>query len=69
MIASEVSLESVLNNGEQYTKDGKRTVLKADIVYQSNSNHLYKTDSLGRIVTVEGKLELGSGKRNEYAQK
>lgn len=42
-----------VNYGEQYTKDG----------------HTYKTDSKGRISSCESKLQLGEGKRNNYAQK
>jgi len=58
----------VLMDGSQYTKSGRMTVLKSDITYATDSGHIYTTDSLGRIDSVEGKLTLADGTRNEYAQ-
>lgn len=58
-----------LMDGAQYTKVGRIKALKPNISYKSTGGHLYKTDSLGRIDSVEGTLKLGAGKRNDYAQK
>ncbi|WP_281278088.1 DNA/RNA non-specific endonuclease [Peribacillus cavernae] len=37
--------------------------------YITEVGYTYTTDSVGRISTVEGKLELGKAKRNIHAQK
>ncbi|MEK4628247.1 DNA/RNA non-specific endonuclease [Solibacillus sp. FSL R7-0682] len=55
--------------GDHYTKDGRRKVLKENVVYTTKEGHTYKTDSKGRILSCEGNLELGKGKRNNHAQK
>ncbi len=59
----------ILLGGEQFTRKGKIKSLKPNISYKSSGGHIYKTDSLGRIDSVEGTLKLGKGKRNDYAQK
>ncbi|WP_260285007.1 DNA/RNA non-specific endonuclease [Peribacillus aracenensis] len=55
--------------GKHYTRERMKKVLKPNIEYTSPSGHLYKTDEKGRITSVEGSLDLGSGKRNNYAQR
>ncbi len=58
-----------LMNGAQYTKIGRIKTLKPNISYKTTSGYLYKTDSLGRIDSVEGTLKLGKGNINKHAQK
>ncbi|KEO81578.1 DNA/RNA non-specific endonuclease [Tumebacillus flagellatus] len=53
--------------GEQYTREGRKKVLKPNNQYESNG-YLYTTDDQGRIVKVEGELDFGTAKRNKYAQ-
>jgi predicted ribonuclease toxin of YeeF-YezG toxin-antitoxin module len=55
--------------GKHYTRERMKKVLKPNIEYTSPGGHLYKTDEKGRITSVEGSLDLGSGKRNNYAQR
>ncbi|MFJ7744771.1 DNA/RNA non-specific endonuclease [Peribacillus sp. NPDC097295] len=55
--------------GQHYTRDKMKKVLKPNIEYTSPGGHVYKTDEKGRISSVEGSLDLGSGKRNKYAQR
>lgn len=40
-----------------------------NVEYKTSEGHRYTTDDKGRISSAEAKLELGSGKRNQYAQK
>jgi predicted ribonuclease toxin of YeeF-YezG toxin-antitoxin module len=58
-----------VNYGDQYTRDGRKKVLKPNVEYTTPAGHTYRTDDKGRIVSAEGKLELGDGKRNNHAQK
>ncbi|WP_164515182.1 DNA/RNA non-specific endonuclease [Paenibacillus lentus] len=58
-----------VNYGDQYTKDGRKKVLKPDVEYTSKEGYNYRTDSHGRVSHVEGELKLGDGKRNGYAQR
>lgn len=55
--------------GEQFTKKDGKKVLKPNVTYTTPEGYTYKTDNLGRIVSAEGTLELGDGKRKPYAQK
>ena len=55
--------------GEQFTKKDGKKVLKPNVTYTTLERYTYKTDDLGRIISVEGTLELGEGKRNAYAQR
>ncbi|MDO7270238.1 DNA/RNA non-specific endonuclease [Shouchella clausii] len=55
--------------GDQYTRNGRKKVLKSNVEYTSKEGYNYKTDSQGRINSAEGTLNLGDGKRNNYAQK
>jgi hypothetical protein len=55
--------------GDQYTKVGRKKVLKPNVEYTSKEGYNYKTDAHGRINIAEGTLKLGDGKRNNYAQK
>ncbi|KWW22257.1 hypothetical protein AS888_13365 [Peribacillus simplex] len=55
--------------GKHYTRERMKKVLKPNIEYTSPGGHVYKTDEKGRITSVEGSLDLGSGKRNNYAQR
>ncbi|MED3687910.1 DNA/RNA non-specific endonuclease [Peribacillus butanolivorans] len=55
--------------GKHYTRERMKKVLKPNIEYSSPGGHVYKTDEKGRITSVEGSLDLGSGKRNNYAQR
>jgi len=55
--------------GEQFTKKDGKKALKPNITYTTPEGYTYKTDDLGRIVSCEGTLQLGDGKRKPYAQK
>ncbi|MBD1382630.1 T7SS effector LXG polymorphic toxin [Metabacillus arenae] len=55
--------------GEHYTRESRRKVLKPNIQYSSKEGYVYKTDDKGRIVSCEGKLNLGNAKRNNHAQR
>ncbi|MEK4011586.1 DNA/RNA non-specific endonuclease [Peribacillus sp. FSL M8-0224] len=55
--------------GKHYIRERMKKVLKPNIEYTSPGGHVYKTDEKGRITSVEGSLDLGSGKRNNYAQR
>ncbi len=55
--------------GEQFTKKDRKKVLKPNITYTTPEGYTYKTDELGRIVSCEGTLELGAGKRKAHAQR
>lgn len=37
--------------------------------YETPQGYRYKINSEGEITKVEGQLQLGEGKRNEYAQR
>ncbi len=56
-------------DGNQYTKVDRLKTLKPDITYQTPGGHLYKTDSLGRINSVEGSLESVTASRSTYSQR
>jgi hypothetical protein len=58
-----------VRNGEHYTRDGQRKVLKPNVEYTTPEGYTYRTDDKGRIISAEGKLNLGEGKRNNHAQK
>ena len=60
---------TVVEYGEQFTKDGRRKVLKPNVQYSTPEGYTYKTDELGRIVSCEGTLKKGVAERNKYAQK
>ena len=60
---------TVVKYGEQFTKDGRRKVLKPNVQYTTPEGYTYKTDKLGRIASCEGTLEKGLAKRKPYAQK
>ena len=55
--------------GKHYTRERMKKVLKSNIEYTSPGGQVYKTDEKGRITSVEGSLDLGNGKRNNYAQR
>ncbi|SIT87182.1 Predicted ribonuclease, toxin component of the YeeF-YezG toxin-antitoxin module [Edaphobacillus lindanitolerans] len=55
--------------GKQYTWKNRKKVLRSNVEYVDPNGYKYRTDELGRIKSVEGKLSLGQGKRNQYAQK
>ncbi|MDQ7864192.1 hypothetical protein RCO48_33185 [Peribacillus frigoritolerans] len=42
-----------------------KKVLKPNIEYTFPGGHVYKTDEKGRITSVEGSLDLGSGKTKQ----
>lgn len=54
--------------GEQIVKEKGKKVLQKNITYTSAEGYKYVTDDMGRISSVEAKLQLGQGKRNPYAQ-
>jgi hypothetical protein len=58
-----------VNYGEHYTRDGRRKVLKPNVEYTTPAGYTYRTDDKGRIVSAEGKLNLGEARRNNHAQK
>ncbi|WP_025150772.1 DNA/RNA non-specific endonuclease [Bacillus sp. H1a] len=55
--------------GDQFTKEKRKKVLKPDVEYTSKEGYTYTTDSEGRVASCEGSLQLGDGKRNNYAQR
>ncbi|URZ02834.1 DNA/RNA non-specific endonuclease [Clostridium felsineum] len=55
--------------GNQYTRLSGKKVLKPNCEYTTKEGYKYKTNSLGDIEEVEGKLKLGDGKRSLYAQR
>jgi predicted ribonuclease toxin of YeeF-YezG toxin-antitoxin module len=55
--------------GDQFTREGRRKVLKPNVQYSSKEGYIYKTDDKGRIVSCEGTLVLGDAKRNNHAQR
>ncbi|QWH00699.1 cytoplasmic protein [Bacillus mycoides] len=55
--------------GDQFTKEKRKKVLKPDVEYTSKEGYTYRTDSEGRVASCEGSLQLGDGKRNNYAQR
>ncbi|HEX9060097.1 MAG TPA: DNA/RNA non-specific endonuclease [Clostridia bacterium] len=60
---------TVVNYGDQFTKKARQTVLKPNTQYTSPEGYTYKTDSLGRITSAEGTLQLGAAKRKKDAQR
>ena len=54
--------------GEQYTRKGRKKVLKPDVEYTTKEGYKYSTNSQGKLSEVEGTLKLDNGKRNNYAQ-
>ncbi|MDH5824747.1 DNA/RNA non-specific endonuclease [Luteimonas sp. RD2P54] len=42
--------------------------LEPDALYRTDTGYLYHTDAGGRVVRVEGNLQLGDGPRNTYQQ-
>lgn len=67
--AENVEFDNWVNYGEHITRQGRKKILKPNISYQTPDGYKYKTDEFGNIDQVEGKLQLGNGKRNLYAQK
>ncbi|WP_259339192.1 DNA/RNA non-specific endonuclease, partial [Bacillus licheniformis] len=55
--------------GDHFTRVKRRKVLKPNIEYTTPVGYTYKTDHKGRIANVSGKLNLGTAKRNKYAQR
>jgi hypothetical protein len=56
--------------GEQYTRDEqRRKTLKPNVQYTTLEGHTYNTDDKGRITKVEGRLQLGKGKRSKHSQR
>lgn len=60
--------KEIVKDGEQYTRKGRKKVLKPDVEYTTKEGYKYTTDSQGNLSEVEGTLKLGDGKRNNYAQ-
>ncbi|MBJ8074975.1 DNA/RNA non-specific endonuclease [Bacillus cereus group sp. N12] len=58
-----------VNYGEQYAREKRKKILKPDVEYTSKEGYTYTTDSQGRVASCEGSLQLGDGKRNNYAQR
>ncbi len=54
--------------GEHYAKWSRRKTLKPNVLYKTKEGYSYKTDNYGRITNVDADLQLGEGKRNQYAQ-
>lgn len=55
--------------GQQYERVNNKKVLKPNIQYEDSNGYKYTTGNNGEIIEVNGKLELGSGTRNGYAQR
>ena len=60
---------TVVNYGDQFSKLGRSKRLKSNVEYTDSNGYKYRTDGVGRISHVEGQLQLGTGKRNPYAQR
>ncbi|MGE7894234.1 DNA/RNA non-specific endonuclease [Bacillus cereus] len=58
-----------VNYGEQYAREKRKKILKPNVEYTSKEGYTYTTDSQGRVASCEGSLQLGDGKRNNYAQR
>ncbi|ARZ65615.1 cytoplasmic protein [Bacillus thuringiensis] len=58
-----------VNYGEQYAREKRKKILKPDVEYTSKEGYTYTTDSQGCVASCEGSLQLGDGKRNNYAQR
>nr|HDU9003110.1 DNA/RNA non-specific endonuclease [Bacillus cereus] len=58
-----------VNYGEQYAREKREKILKSNVEYTSKEGYTYTTDSQGRVASCEGSLQLGDGKRNNYAQR
>lgn len=43
--------------------------LEPNVIYRTDTGHLYHTDSAGRVTRVEGELQPGQGARNGYQQR
>ncbi|MFB7158880.1 DNA/RNA non-specific endonuclease [Lysinibacillus sp. NPDC056232] len=54
--------------GEHITKDGNKKVLQPNVKYKTEEGYSYETNEFGHINSVEADLQLGKGKRNQYAQ-
>ncbi|MCU4770615.1 DNA/RNA non-specific endonuclease [Bacillus toyonensis] len=67
--AKDTLLSAKVKYGDHYERVKRRKVLAPDVEYTSPSGHTYKTDSEGRITSVEGELKIGDAKRNPYAQR
>lgn len=61
--------QGVVKYGEHFTRKDRKKVLKPKIQYSTPEGYTYKTDDLGRIISAEGTLQLGDGKRNADAQR
>jgi len=69
----EASIITKSSDKDIYQKNGRITELKPNNDYYSGSDpshaqYRYRTDSAGRVTSVDGDLELFDGKRNSYAQ-
>ncbi|WP_052723771.1 DNA/RNA non-specific endonuclease [Paenibacillus wulumuqiensis] len=67
---------TLVGSGEQFMRNAKRNkVLKPNIEYKLKSKtippseYTYRTDNQGRIISCEGTLKLGKGKRSLSAQR
>ena len=58
-----------VNYGEQYAREKRKKILKPNVEYTSKEGYTYTTDSQGCVASCEGSLQLGDGKRNNYAQR
>ncbi|HDR7767906.1 TPA: DNA/RNA non-specific endonuclease [Bacillus paranthracis] len=58
-----------VNYREQYAREKRKKILKPNVEYTSKEGYTYTTDSQGRVASCEGSLQLGDGKRNNYAQR
>ncbi|QTB12222.1 hypothetical protein J2B92_15215 [Lysinibacillus sphaericus] len=54
--------------GEHITKVGNKKVLQPNVKYKTEEGYSYETNEFGHIISAEGDLQLGTGKRNPYAQ-
>lgn len=61
--------KEIVKYGEHFTKDGRKKVLKPNVIYETDEGYRYTTNEIGAIIEVEGNLKLGEGKRNPYAQR
>lgn len=54
--------------GTHIRKLGNKKVLQPNVKYKTKEGYTYETYQFGRIESVESDLQLGAGKRNQYAQ-
>lgn len=68
VLIDNITGNEIVDYGQQFTKEGRRKVLKPNISYIDQNGYIYATDAQGRIMSASGQLVLEKGKRSTYAQ-